>query len=66
MEAHFNFNDFYKQLTDDEKQICDLCRDWDFYKCEKCEFISRYVSKENEQEVVNVTEEYNKNTKKEW
>lgn len=50
METHFDFNDFYKQLTDDEKQICDLCRDWNFCKCEKCEFISRYASKENKQE----------------
>ena len=64
MEAKINFNSFYKQLTEDEQQICDLCRDRNLGECEKCEFVSRYASK-NEQEVVNVTEEYNKNTKKE-
>ena len=49
MEAKFNFNDFYKQLTEGEQQICDLCRDWRLGKCEECEFVSCYASK-NEQE----------------
>ena len=44
MEVQFNFNDFYKQLTENEKQICDLCRDWNFGGCEKCEFVSRFAS----------------------
>ena len=44
MEAKFNFDDFYKQLTEDEKQICDLCRDWKLEECEKCEFVSRVAS----------------------
>jgi hypothetical protein len=44
MEAKINFNDFYKQLTEDEQQICDLCRDWNFGSCEKCEFVSRFAS----------------------
>lgn len=43
MEARFNFNNFYTQLTEDEQQICDLCRDWNFGSCEKCEFVSRFA-----------------------
>lgn len=43
--------DFYYKLSDDEKQICELCRDWNFGDCEKCEFVSRYSSKETEKEV---------------
>lgn len=43
MEVNFNFNDFYKQLTYGEKQLCDLCRDWNLGKCEKCELISRFT-----------------------
>ena len=42
-------NNFYGQLTEDEKQECDLCRDWNLGDCEKCEFISRFSCK-NEQE----------------
>ena len=42
-------DNFYKQLIEDEKQICDLCRDWNFCRCEECDFISCYASK-NEQE----------------
>ena len=61
MEAEINFNNFYKQLTEDEQQTCDLCRDWNFGECEKCEFVSRFVSNK-EQEVVDATEKYNKNT----
>lgn len=61
MEAKFNFNDFYKQLNDDEKQTCDFCRDWNLGECEKCGFVSRFVSNK-EQEVINVSEKYNKNT----
>ena len=44
-------DDFYKQLTENEKQMCDLCRDWNLGKCEKCEFISRFFSQNNQQEV---------------
>lgn len=33
-------DNFYKQLTEDEKQLCDLCRDWNLGECEKCEFVS--------------------------
>lgn len=44
MEAKFNFDDFYKQLTKEEQQICDLCRDLNIGKCEKCEFVSRLAS----------------------
>ena len=40
MEAKINFNDFYTQLTEDEQQICDLCRDWNLGECEECEFVS--------------------------
>lgn len=40
MEAKINFDNFYKQLTEDEQQICDLCRDWNLGECEKCEFVS--------------------------
>lgn len=43
MEAKFNFDDFYNKLTDDEKQVCDLCRDWNLGECEKCEFVSRFA-----------------------
>lgn len=50
MEAKINFNDFYKQLTEDEKQLCDLCRDWNLGECEQCEFVSRFASNK-EQEV---------------
>ena len=42
MGEKINFDLFYKQLTDDEKQLCDLCRDWNLGKCEKCELVSRY------------------------
>ena len=41
--------DFYKQLTETEKQECDLCRDWHLGDCEKCEFVSRFSYK-NKQE----------------
>lgn len=50
MEVKFNFNDFYKQLTENEKQICDLCRDLNFGGCEKCEFISRFTSNKIQEE----------------
>ena len=43
-------DNFYKQLTEDEKQECDLCRDWNLGDCEKCEFVSRFSYK-NKQEV---------------
>ena len=45
--------DFYKQLTETEKQECDLCRDWHLGDCEKCEFVSRFSYK-NKQEVCNM------------
>lgn len=57
--------DFYKQLTKNEKEICDLCRDWNLGDCEKCEFVSRFASNK-EQEVINATEKHNKDTQKEW
>lgn len=43
-------DDFYKQLTEDEKQVCDLCRDWSLEECEKCEFVSRFSYKNKEVE----------------
>ena len=45
MEAKINFDNFYKQLTEDEKQVCDLCRDWNLGECEECRFISHHNSK---------------------
>ena len=59
MEAKFNFDDFYNNLTDDEKQVCDLCRDWSLGDCERCEFVSRFASQNNQQEVTNVAKEHN-------
>lgn len=47
MEAKFKFDDFYNKLTDDEKQICDLCRDWNLGRCGKCDFVSRYSLQQN-------------------
>lgn len=44
MEAVFKIEDIYKQMTDEEQQVCDLCRDWNLGKCEKCELVSRYSS----------------------
>ena len=44
-------DDFYKQLTEHEKEECDLCRDWHLEDCEKCEFISRLSYKNEKQEV---------------
>lgn len=44
-------NDFYKRLTEEEKQVCDLCRDWNLGECEECGFISRRSSKNIKQEV---------------
>ena len=43
-------DNFYKQLTDDEKQICDLCRDWNLGDCEGCEVISRFSCKNKQEE----------------
>ena len=40
-----------KQLTEDEKQLCELCRDWNLGECEGCEFVSRYYYKKIKQEV---------------
>lgn len=44
-------DNFYKKLTEDEKQLCDLCRDWNLGECEKCEFVSRHYYKKIKQEV---------------
>ena len=41
-------DNFYKQLTEDAKQLCDLCRDWNLGECEKCEFVSHHNSKKNQ------------------
>ena len=46
-------DNFYKQLTEDEKQICDLCRDWNLWECEKCELVSRFFLQNNQQEEFN-------------
>ena len=43
-------DDFYNQLTENEQQVCDLCRDWNLGDCERCEFVSRFSYK-NEREV---------------
>lgn len=32
--------DFYDSMTDNEKQICDLCRDWNLGVCERCKITS--------------------------
>ena len=48
MENNIMDNDFYKRLTEDEKQVCDLCRDWNLGECEECGFISRHNSKKNQ------------------
>lgn len=37
-------NDFYDNLTDDEKQICDFCNDWQLGDCSTCEFVKRCKS----------------------
>ena len=39
---------FYKQLDENEKGICDLCRDWNLGDCERCEFASRFSYKNKE------------------
>ena len=43
-------DNFYKELTKDEKELCDSCRDWNLEECERCEFVSRFSYK-NKQEV---------------
>ena len=57
MENNIMVDDFYKRLTEDERQVCDLCRDWNLENCEKCTFASR-KSYKNEQE------EFNDNSRK--
>ena len=47
-------NDIYKQLTEDEKQICDLCSDWDLGECETCEFVSRFSYQNKEVNNMNI------------
>ena len=32
---------FYINLSPDEKQVCDLCRDWGIGGCEKCNIYNR-------------------------
>lgn len=27
---------FYNKLTEEEKQVCDLCHDWSICNCEEC------------------------------
>lgn len=44
--------DFYNRLNMDERQLCDFCRDWNLGKCEKCEFISRYVSNKKQEDKI--------------
>ena len=46
MKANLKFNDFYMKLTDSEKQICDLCKDWNLGECEKCEFAFNILNEE--------------------
>lgn len=31
----------YGKLSDVEKQICDLCKDWGLCDCYNCEFVKR-------------------------
>ena len=57
MENIIMKDDFYNQLTENEQQVCDLCRDWNLGDCERCEFVSRFSYK-NEQE------EFNDNSRK--
>lgn len=47
-------DNFYKELTKDEKELCDLCRDWNLGDCERCKFVSRFSYK-NKQEVNNMS-----------
>jgi len=44
MDVKFNFNEFYTQLTENEKQLCDLCGDWNLGNCEKCELVLKFTS----------------------
>lgn len=53
MENNIMNNNFYKQLTESEKQECDLCRDWSLRDCARCNFFSRFSHK-NKQEVYNM------------
>ena len=54
MENNIMKDDFYKQLTDDKKQMCDLCEDWGIGDCEKCELFSHFSLQNNKQEVNNM------------
>ena len=38
-------DDFYNQLTTNEKQICDLCRDWNLNECEECSLFLAILNK---------------------
>lgn len=53
MENNIMKDNFYKELSENEKQVCDLCRDWFLGDCGKCEFVSRFSYK-NKQEVNNM------------
>jgi len=35
--------DFYNNLSEDEKQLCDLCDDWQLGDCEECELCSNII-----------------------
>ncbi len=37
---------FYTKLTPNERQACDLCRDWGMGGCEKCNIASQYILKQ--------------------
>lgn len=47
-------DNFYNHLTDDEKQLCDLCRDWNLGDCERCDFVSHYLHNNKEDEILNI------------
>lgn len=35
-------DEIYNKLTDEEKQLCDVCGDWSFRNCNECEFVVRH------------------------
>ena len=41
-------DNFYTKLTQDEKHVCDLCRDWGMGGCEKCDIASQYILKQED------------------
>lgn len=46
MEAKATFYEVYQNMTDDEKQICDLCQDWHIEDCAKCQIAAKYNFKQ--------------------